>query len=58
MGPAQNDDFAEQLQDGNSGGRRICLLKGCEHHFRRLASPAEVLFRRVRGKKPPMADVA
>jgi hypothetical protein len=46
------------LQDWNSGGRRICLLKGCEHHFRRAASPAEVLFRRVRGKKPPMADVA
>jgi hypothetical protein len=49
MGPPQNDEFDESVQEGPPGRKRLCLLKGCERPFRREASPGAVLFSGVQG---------
>ncbi len=49
MGPPQNDEFDESVQEGPPGRKRLCLLKGCERPFRPESSPGAVLFSGVQG---------
>jgi hypothetical protein len=49
MGPPQNDEFDESVQEGPPGRKRLCRLKGCERPSRPEASPGAVLFSGVQG---------